>query len=197
MRKKFKVCLPIFYIVCYFELIFYHCLRETELIIIKFQSITLILVQSQMNMHITPILRNLYWPPIPERIHIKVLLFVFNIRNGHCPTYRSELIESKVPSFRLQASTSSHDVLFPRKDVLRWQRSLCLRSQTLEQRLQSWNAQKYKEKLLINQHGKETKWVQGKNNYNKKEIARLPISKMLNPYTSFKTMLKTHSCKSL
>ena len=72
-----------------------------------------IVTRSKPYEHITPILSNLHWLPIIQRIQFKILLLAFKIRNGDCPMYLSSLVKSKPPSSRLRASTSSHFQLMP------------------------------------------------------------------------------------
>lgn len=48
--------------------------------------------------HITPILFNLHWLPIEQRIEFKIILLTFKILNGEAPSYLSNLISCYVPS---------------------------------------------------------------------------------------------------
>ena len=45
--------------------------------------------------HITPLLRNLHWLPIRQRIAFKILLIVYKALNGQAPCYISELLAWK------------------------------------------------------------------------------------------------------
>ena len=45
--------------------------------------------------HITPVLENLHWLPVQQRIMFKVVLFVFKCLNGLAPPYLTELITVK------------------------------------------------------------------------------------------------------
>ena len=45
--------------------------------------------------HITPVLENLHWLPVQQRIMFKVVLFVFKCPNGLAPPYLAELITVK------------------------------------------------------------------------------------------------------
>ena len=45
--------------------------------------------------HITPVLENLHWLPVQQRIMFKVVLFVFKCLNGLAPPYLAELITVK------------------------------------------------------------------------------------------------------
>ena len=42
--------------------------------------------------HITPVLQNLHWLPVKDRIDFKILLLVFKCLQGIAPTYLSELL---------------------------------------------------------------------------------------------------------
>ena len=45
--------------------------------------------------HITPVLENLHWLPVQQKIMFKVVLFVFKCLNGLAPPYLAELITVK------------------------------------------------------------------------------------------------------
>ena len=53
---------------------------------------------------ITPILRDLHWLPIPERIHFKTLLLTYKALNGEGPAYLRELLELYNPTRSLRSS---------------------------------------------------------------------------------------------
>lgn len=57
--------------------------------------------------HITPILFNLHWLPIEQRIEFKIILLTFKILNGKAPSYLSNLISCYVPSRPLRSSSSN------------------------------------------------------------------------------------------
>ena len=52
--------------------------------------------------HITPVLENLHWLPVQQRIMFKVVLFVFKCLNGLAPPYLTELITVKENSCSCQ-----------------------------------------------------------------------------------------------
>ena len=60
--------------------------------------------------HITPLLKNLHWLPIRQRLAFKILLIVYKALNGQAPCYISELLAWK-------ANTYSHN-LRSSKDTL-------------------------------------------------------------------------------
>ena len=57
--------------------------------------------------HITPILKELHWLPIPARIHYKVILLTFKAIHGLAPTYLSELISQYLPTRSLRSASQN------------------------------------------------------------------------------------------
>ena len=55
--------------------------------------------------HITPLLIELRWLPVEQRIIFKILLFTFKVVNGLAPSYLSELLEAYVPRRMLRSFT--------------------------------------------------------------------------------------------
>ena len=53
--------------------------------------------------HITPVLKNLHWLPIVQRIHFKVMITVFKAMHNTAPAYLQELIVPYVPSRGLRS----------------------------------------------------------------------------------------------
>ncbi|XP_068690995.1 uncharacterized protein [Montipora foliosa] len=49
---------------------------------------------SSIKEHVTPILNDLHWLPIHNRIKFKILLLTYKVLNGFAPTYLSELIQA-------------------------------------------------------------------------------------------------------
>ncbi|KAI4898285.1 hypothetical protein NFI96_024414 [Prochilodus magdalenae] len=62
-----------------------------------------VLVRTKKSAHITPILLQLHWLPVTERIHYKILLLTFKALHGLAPTYLSALLHPYVPSPLSQA----------------------------------------------------------------------------------------------
>ena len=54
--------------------------------------------------HITPVLKDLHWLPVEQRIQFKVLLMCFKSLRGLAPPYLSELITPYVPSRALRSA---------------------------------------------------------------------------------------------
>ena len=65
-------------------------------------SATRIVSRRPRHEHITPVLENLYWLPVQQRIMFKVVLFVFKCLNGLAPPYLVELITVKENSCSCQ-----------------------------------------------------------------------------------------------
>ena len=54
--------------------------------------------------HITPLVVELYWLPVEQRINFKILLFTYNIVNGLAPMHLSELLVPYVPRRDLRSA---------------------------------------------------------------------------------------------
>ena len=54
--------------------------------------------------HITPVLKQLHWLPVVERIKFKILLLTWKIVHGFAPHYFDDLISEYVPSRNLRSS---------------------------------------------------------------------------------------------
>lgn len=57
--------------------------------------------------HITPILRDLHWLPVQQRIKYKILLLTYRCLNGLAPAYLSDLLVPYSPSRTLRSSDSN------------------------------------------------------------------------------------------
>ena len=62
-----------------------------------------ILTFSRKSCHITPILKELHWLPINERIILKLLLIVYKCTNNVAPFYLTELISKYLPTRTLRS----------------------------------------------------------------------------------------------
>ena len=60
---------------------------------------------SRKHHHITPVLINLHWLPIEERIKYKILLLTFKSLYGLTPSYVNEMISKYKPSRNLRSSS--------------------------------------------------------------------------------------------
>uniref|UniRef100_A0A3P9LRF3 Reverse transcriptase domain-containing protein n=1 Tax=Oryzias latipes TaxID=8090 RepID=A0A3P9LRF3_ORYLA len=56
--------------------------------------------------HITPILQQLHWLPIPFRIQYKILLYTFKAFHNLAPPYFSDLLHISIPARSLRSSSS-------------------------------------------------------------------------------------------
>lgn len=63
-----------------------------------------VISQSKKYDHITPVLMELHWLPVEQRIKYTILLFVYNALNGTSPIYISELIHNYQPARILRSS---------------------------------------------------------------------------------------------
>ena len=57
--------------------------------------------------HITPILRDLHWLPIPTRLEFKILLLTYKCLRNQGPSYLCELLKLRNPSRTLRSSMQS------------------------------------------------------------------------------------------
>jgi len=57
--------------------------------------------------HITPVLRELEWLPIKERVEMKIANFVFKCRAGLAPPYLSQSLTEYTPARQLRSSNST------------------------------------------------------------------------------------------
>ena len=66
-----------------------------------------ILTRTAKCSHITPILKDLNWLPIPKRIIFKILTLTFRCLNGNAPTYLSDLLEHHTTARHLRSTNKS------------------------------------------------------------------------------------------
>ena len=67
--------------------------------------------------HINPILKELHWLPVQERIIFKNLLLVKKILSNEAPLYLSDFVEFYVPGRTNLRSTKSNVLILKRKDI--------------------------------------------------------------------------------
>ena len=72
-----------------------------------------ILSKTSKYTHITPVLKELHWLPVMERIKFKILLLTWKIVNGLAPHYLDDLISKYVPARNLRSSGTG--LLTPRR----------------------------------------------------------------------------------
>jgi hypothetical protein len=85
--------------------------------------------------HITPVLRELHWLPVRERITFKILLLCYKCQHGLAPSYLSDLIQPHIPTRDLRSSDPRRGLLFvPRSRMGFGDRSFAVAAPTL------WNS---------------------------------------------------------
>ena len=57
--------------------------------------------------YITPMLKELYWLPLDQRIVFKILLFTYKALNGLAPVYLSDLLNDYTPVRDLRSSSQN------------------------------------------------------------------------------------------
>ena len=76
------------------------------------------ITRTQIRSHITPVLVNLHWLPVEQRIQYKPLIQVYKALNGLAPEYITDLLQAYVPTRTLR-SAGAHLLLEP-KTATRW-----------------------------------------------------------------------------
>ncbi|XP_010792557.1 uncharacterized protein, partial [Notothenia coriiceps] len=66
-----------------------------------------LLTHTRSRDHITPILQNLHWLPVRQRIHFKVLLITYKALNNQAPPYLTDLLHHHTPSRCLRSSEAN------------------------------------------------------------------------------------------
>ena len=67
--------------------------------------------------HIKPILKDLHWLPVQERIEFKILCHVFNIHSHNAPSYLCDLLEPYQPTRNLRSKDNNLFKSVPSKTV--------------------------------------------------------------------------------
>ena len=70
-----------------------------------------LLTHTRSREHITPILRQLHWLPIQQRIHFKILLTTYKALHNLAPSYLTDLLLRHSPTRRLRSA--DHNLLTP------------------------------------------------------------------------------------
>uniref|UniRef100_A0A3B1IDG0 Reverse transcriptase domain-containing protein n=1 Tax=Astyanax mexicanus TaxID=7994 RepID=A0A3B1IDG0_ASTMX len=65
------------------------------------------LTRSPIRQHITPVLRQLHWLPIKQRIHFKILLITYKALNNLAPPYLSDLLHRHSPARQLRSADAN------------------------------------------------------------------------------------------
>jgi len=72
-----------------------------------------LILRARKSYNVTPLLQELVWQPINERIEEKILKITFKSQNGLCPSYLSDLLSKKVHSRSLR-SADGHSLASPK-----------------------------------------------------------------------------------
>jgi hypothetical protein len=67
--------------------------------------------------HLKPILKDLHWLPVQERIEFKIMCHVLNINNNNAPTYLRDLLEPYRPMRNLRSKDNNLLNILPSKTV--------------------------------------------------------------------------------
>ena len=65
------------------------------------------LTYNKKSAHITPILHQLHWLPVINRIQFKLLVLVYKALHGPAPKYLVDLVQPYVPTRALRSSTEN------------------------------------------------------------------------------------------
>ena len=71
----------------------------------------------RMREHITPVLNDLHWLPISERVEHKVLSLTYQAYQGEGPEYLRDLLSKYVPERELRSSSKMLLKVPPKKDI--------------------------------------------------------------------------------
>ena len=72
-----------------------------------------LIFKARKSQHCTPLLQQLHWLPIEERIKYKISCLCFHVISGTAPTYLSELFSIYVPSRPLRSSADDRTFRVP------------------------------------------------------------------------------------
>ena len=66
-----------------------------------------LVVRERKSAHITPVLSNLHWLPVQQRVIFKLLLVTYKALNGIAPTYITDLLRRHIPARTLRSSSQN------------------------------------------------------------------------------------------
>ena len=66
-----------------------------------------IVTRTKRNDHITPVLKELHWLPVKQRIDHKVLSLVYKCVNGTAPVYLQDIVQQHAPQRQLRSASQS------------------------------------------------------------------------------------------
>ena len=76
-----------------------------------------VITRKKKSDHVTPILRELHWLPIAQRIVFKLLLLTFKVLNGKGPAYILDLLQPYQPSRTLRSSSDHLILVIPKSKL--------------------------------------------------------------------------------
>ena len=65
-----------------------------------------VIVRAPRRCHITPVLSELHWLPVRQRVEYKVLLLTYKAKHGLAPSYLSDMLVPYVPGRPLRSAES-------------------------------------------------------------------------------------------
>ena len=65
-----------------------------------------IITKTSRHDHITPVLKELHWLPVCERIKYKILVYTFKALHNQCPQYIKDLLTVYIPARNLRSSNA-------------------------------------------------------------------------------------------
>ena len=66
-----------------------------------------LVTRTKRSEHITPVLRELHWLPVRQRIIYKILLLTYKALNSMAPTYLTDLLQRYTPPRQLRSSSKN------------------------------------------------------------------------------------------
>ncbi len=77
-----------------------------------------LIVRADRRAHTTPIMHDLHWLPVSERITFKVLMYTFKALHGLAPAYVTSLLEVYTPGRSLRSATGGTILIVPKTKKL-------------------------------------------------------------------------------
>ena len=94
-----------------------------------------VVLQAAWNASSKPLLKQLHWLPVQQRIMFKIALVTFNVRTFEQPSYLHSLLDNYIPSRNLR-SEGQHLLRIPFRKSAAARRSFCFAAPTI------WNSLK-------------------------------------------------------
>jgi hypothetical protein len=77
-----------------------------------------LITQNKKHDHVTPLLYNLHWLPVEDRIIFKILLLAYKSLNNEGPVYLKDLLSFYKPPLNLRSSDNSFTLNIPRTNLV-------------------------------------------------------------------------------